>query len=40
MREEKGGQPAKREKTPFLLHKPEIMLSSFFLINCSTNMQG
>jgi hypothetical protein len=39
MREERGGQLAKREKTPLLLHKPEIMFSSFFLISCSTNMQ-
>jgi len=37
MREEKGEQPVKREKTPLLLHKPEIMFSSFFLISCLTN---
>jgi hypothetical protein len=39
MREEKGEHPAKREKMPLLLQKPEIMFSSFFLISCSTNMQ-
>jgi hypothetical protein len=37
MREEKGGQPAKRRKMPLFSKKPEIM-HSFFLISCSTNM--
>jgi len=40
MREEKGGQPAKKRKTPPSPKKPEIMHSSFFLISYSTNMQG
>jgi len=39
MREEKGGSQPRKEKHPLLLHKPEIMHSSF-LIGCSTNMQG
>jgi hypothetical protein len=40
MREEKEGSQPNEKKMPLLLHKPEIMFSSFFLISCSTNMQG
>jgi len=38
---EKGKErgPAKREKMPLSLEKPKIMFSSFFLINCSVDMQ-
>jgi hypothetical protein len=32
MREEKRGIQPRREKYPLLLHKPEIMHSSFFSI--------
>jgi len=39
MREEKGAAN-QEEKTPRSSKKLEIMHSSFFLISCSTNMQG
>jgi hypothetical protein len=39
-KENGGGQPAKRKKPPLSSKKPEIMFSSFFLINCLVDMQG
>jgi hypothetical protein len=40
MREEKGGSQSRGEKHPSSSKKLEIMHSSFFLISCSTNMEG
>jgi hypothetical protein len=36
----KGVETTLKRKAPPSSKKPEIMYSSFFLISCSTNMQG